>query len=128
MNIQQMQSSELLNIYRHRNGDMVFISWGPDFPDPDGNATPFSNYEAQSLAWRNAWNDQTAIDLELKAAAVEADPEKRAALYAELTDYVQNNGPYVIKKQPTRTLRYGRTSRFLLCPADTPSILVNISR
>ena len=129
MNIQQMQSSELLNIYRAQDGDMVFISWGPDFPDPDGNATPFSNYEAQSLAWRNAWNDQTAIDLS-KAAAVEADPEKRAALYAELTDYVQNNGPYVMLYQPTRTFAVRSDIQgFVFYPADTPSIsFATISR
>jgi peptide/nickel transport system substrate-binding protein len=129
LNIQQMQTSELLNIYRAQEGEMIFISWGPDFPDPDGNATPFSNYEAQSLAWRNAWNDQTAIDLS-KAAAVEADPEKRAALYAELTDYVQNNGPYVLMYQPTRTFAARADIQgFVYDPADTPSItFATISR
>jgi peptide/nickel transport system substrate-binding protein len=71
------------------------INWGPDFPDPDGNATPFSSYEAKSLAWRNDWNDPQAIELS-KQAAVELDTAKRVELYAQLTDYVQQNGPYVM--------------------------------
>ncbi|MFN2202768.1 MAG: ABC transporter substrate-binding protein, partial [Caldilineaceae bacterium] len=62
LNIQLLQSSELLNIYRAQDGEMVFMNWSPDFPDPDGNATPFANWDATSLAWRNDWNDPTAIE------------------------------------------------------------------
>ena len=61
---------------------------------------------------------------------MEADPEKRAALYAELTDYVQNNGPYVMLYQPTRTFAVRSDIQgFVFYPADTPSIsFATISR
>jgi peptide/nickel transport system substrate-binding protein len=101
---------------------MLLMNWGPDFPDPDGNGTPFANYEAQSLAWRNSWNDATAIDLS-RRAAVELDPAKRVALYGELVDYVQNNGPYAMLYQPTRV--YGRAQQrpgLHLRSDDTPTI------
>ena len=101
LNIQLLQQSELLNIYRAQDGQLVFMNWSPDFPDPDGNATPFANFDATSLAWRNEWNDPTAIEMS-KAAASELDPAKRAEMYAELVDYVQHNGPYVMLYQPTR--------------------------
>jgi len=52
---------------------MLLMNWGPDFTDPDANGTPFSNYEAKSLAWRNSWNDPQAIELS-KQAAIELDP------------------------------------------------------
>jgi peptide/nickel transport system substrate-binding protein len=122
LNIKQVQQSELLNIYRAQEGQMVFINWGPDFPDPDGNATPFSNFDAKSLAWRNAWDNREAVELS-KAAAVEQDTAKRAELYKQLTELVQNQGPYVILYQPTRT--YGvrkNISGFQYDPASTPSI------
>ena len=101
---------------------MVMINWGPDFPDPDGNATPFANYEAQSLAFRNEWNDPTAIEMS-KAAAIELDSEARGEMYTELVDYVMHNGPYVILYQPTRV--YGvrnNVQGFMYDPNDTPTV------
>ncbi len=122
LNIKQIQQSELLNVYRAQKGQMVFINWGPDFPDPDGNATPFANYDAKSLAWRNSWQNQQAIDLS-KQAATEQDSTKRAALYKQLTELVQNEGPYIMLYQPTRS--YGvrkNITGFQYSPASTPSI------
>lgn len=121
-NIRQLQQSELLNIYRNQDGELVLMNWGPDFPDPDGNATPFANYEARSLAWRNAWNDPKAIEMS-KAAAIELDPDKRAELYAELVDYVQHNGPYAILYQPTRVFGVrNNVQGFIYDPNDTPTV------
>ena len=120
--IKQIQSSELLNIYRAQEGQLVLINWGPDFPDPDGNVTPFANYEAKSLAWRNAW-DSPEITALSKEAAIEQDTTKRAALYKTLTDRVLNEGPYAVLYQPTRS--YGvrkNISGFMYDPASTPSI------
>jgi peptide/nickel transport system substrate-binding protein len=122
VNIQLLQQSELLNIYRAQDGELVFMNWGPDFPDPDGNATPFSNFEAQSLAFRNEWNDPAAIEMS-KAAAIELDADRRAEMYAELSDYVMHNGPYAILYQPTRV--YGvrnNVQGFIYDPNDTPTV------
>jgi len=122
LNIKQVQQSELLNIYRAQKGQMVLINWGPDYPDPDGNVTPFTNYDAKSIAWRNAWN---APDIETlgKQAAIEQDQAKRAALYKQLVERVLNEGPYVMLYQPTRS--YGvrkNITGFKYDPASTPSI------
>jgi peptide/nickel transport system substrate-binding protein len=121
INIQQLQQSELLNIYRAQDGQMVMINWGPDFPDPDGNATPFANFEANSLAFRNEWNDPQAIELS-KQAAIELDPDKRAELYGQLVDYVMHNGPYIVLYQPTRVFGVrNNIEGFIYDPNDSPT-------
>ena len=122
LNIKQLQSSELLKLYRAQQGQMVFMTWGPDFPDPDGNVTPFANFEAKSLSWRNAWNNPKAIELS-KQAAAEQDPAKRIELYKQLTDLVQHEGPYVMLYQPTRTFGVRKNiTGFTYDAVDTPSI------
>jgi peptide/nickel transport system substrate-binding protein len=118
----QIQSSELLNIYRAQKGQMVFINWGPDFPDPDGNVTPFTNYEAKSIAYRNGWEAPDIAELG-KKAALEQDAIARADLYKQLTERVLHEGPYAVLYQPERT--YGvrkNISGFQSYPASTPAI------
>jgi peptide/nickel transport system substrate-binding protein len=128
-NIQQTQQSELLNIYRAQEGQMVLINWGPDFPDPDGNVTPFTNYEAQSIAWRNGWDNPEIAELG-KQAAIEQETDARISRYAELVERVAHEGPYIMLYQPSRT--YGvrnNVSGFLYDPADTPAItFANITK
>lgn len=122
LTIKQIQQAELLKIYRAQEGQMVFINWGPDFPDPDGNVTPFANFEAKSLAWRNAWNNPKAIELS-KQAASEQDPAKRTELYKQLTELVQHEGPYIMLYQPTRTFGVRKNiTGFTYDAVDTPSI------
>lgn len=122
LNIQQMQSSELLNIYRAQEGQMVQISWGPDFPDPDGNVTPFTNYEAKSLAWRNGWDNPEIAELG-KQAALEQDTDARTELYAVVEERVAHEGPYVILYQPTRVFGVrSNITGFFFDPVDTPGL------
>ena len=112
----------MLTIYRAQGAQLLLESWEPDFPDPDGNATPLANYEAKSLAWRNDWNDPQAIELS-KQAAVELDTAKRAELYAQLVDYVQQNGPYIMLYQPTRIFAVRNDVQgFTFSPVATPKI------
>ena len=126
LKIKQTQQSELLNIYRAQDAQMVLINWGPDFPDPDGNVTPFTNYAAKSIAWRNQWDNPEIAALG-QQAAVEPDSAKRAELYQALVKRVEHEGPYVMLYQPTRTfgLRNNITG-FIYDPADTPSITFSI--
>lgn len=122
LEIQQLQQSELLTKYRAQELPMLLMNWGPDYTDPDANGTPFANYEAQSLAWRNSWNDPQAIELS-KQAAVELDPAKRVELYGQLVEYMHNNGPFAILFQPARI--YGLRNNvqgFIYDPGDTPGI------
>jgi peptide/nickel transport system substrate-binding protein len=61
--------------------------------------TPFTDYSAKSIGWRNAWNDAT-IAAQAHASALETDPTKRAADYKTITEYVLHNGPFAILYQP----------------------------
>jgi len=99
VDIKETTQAQLLAVYRAQKGQMVLILWGPDFPDPDGNATPFTDYDAKSIAWRNQYNDPAAAQL-AKQAALEPDLTKRRALYRQLTEKVLHEGPYVILYQP----------------------------
>lgn len=101
VNVKQQAAAELLGTYRAQKAPIVVLLWGPDFPDPDANGTPFSDYNAKSIAWRNSWTDQKAIDM-AKQAALETDATKRAADYKSLTDYVAHNGPYAVLFQPNQ--------------------------
>ena len=122
INIKQIQQSELLNTYRAQKGQMVLINWGPDFPDPDGNVTPFTSYAAKSIAWRNAWDAPDIAKL-AKDAALEQDTTKRAAVYKQVTERVLHEGPYVVLYQPTRAFGVRKNVQgFTYDPADTPSI------
>src|SRR2546427_662246 len=104
VDIKETVQAQLLGTYRAQKGQMVMILWGPDFPDPDGNATPFSDYAAHSIAWRNQYNDMAAATL-AKQAALEPDLTKRRTLYKQLTDKVLHEGPYIVLYQPTK--RFG---------------------
>ncbi|HYY54793.1 MAG TPA: ABC transporter substrate-binding protein [Candidatus Dormibacteraeota bacterium] len=98
--IKQTTQAELLTTYRAQKGQLVLILWGPDFPDPDANAGPFTDYAAKSIAWRNGWNDTTIADKAKKAALI-TDASARNTAYKEITDYVLHNGPYAVLYQPT---------------------------
>lgn len=102
-NITQTVQAELLNIYRAQEAELVMVSWSPDYPDPDGNATPLADYGAESLAWRNVWQNDEASRL-AQEASLETDPEARAALYEELTTLVAEEGPYAILYQPMKPI------------------------
>jgi peptide/nickel transport system substrate-binding protein len=97
--IKQTTQAELLTTYRAQKGQLVMILWGPDFPDPDANVGPFTDYAAKSIAFRNGWDDKIA--LKGREAALITDPAKRTTAYKEITDYVLHNGPYVVLYQPT---------------------------
>jgi peptide/nickel transport system substrate-binding protein len=101
VNIKQTTQADLLTTYRAQKGQLVMIYWGPDFPDPDGNVGPLTDYAAKSIAYRNGWDDKTYAEAGRKAALL-TDPGARAAAYKEITNYVLHNGPYVILYQPTQ--------------------------
>ena len=125
LNLQQLQVSELLNIYRSEDAaakQMVFILWGPDYPDPDGNMTPFTNYAAKSIAWRNGWDNPEIAEMAANAALA-TTAEERIQLYAEVTERVFHEGPYAILYQPIRTYAVrSNIDGFVFDPSDTPSV------
>lgn len=96
-NIKALPQAELLGPYREGKAPVVVLLWGPDFADPDANATPFTG--APLGLTRNNYDDPKARDM-AKAAALETDPTKRAAMYKELEDYFAHNGPFIFLFQP----------------------------
>lgn len=98
-NIKQTVASELYTIYRAQKAQLVLAAWSPDYPDPDGNATPLANYDANSIAWRNVWNNPDAGKLATEGATT-VDPGARAEIYAKLTKLVATEGPYEMLYQP----------------------------
>lgn len=120
--IKAIQQSELLTIYRAQKGQLVLILWGPDFPDPDGNVTPLTNYEAKSIAWRNNWEAPDIAKLS-QQAALEQDTAKRADLYKQVVERVLHEGPYAVLYQPTRAFGVRKNIEgFVYDVADTPAI------
>ncbi|WP_243398212.1 ABC transporter substrate-binding protein [Deinococcus koreensis] len=102
-NIKQMVNSELLTAYRAQKAPLIQVSWGPDYPDADGNGTPLSDFGAKSLAWRNGWSNPAASKL-AQAAAIESDAGKRLNLYKQLNALMVKEGPYAILYQPSRPI------------------------
>ena len=106
--IRQLVDSELYPLYRAQKANLVLVDWSPDFPDPDGNATPMSDFGAKSLAWRNQWNSPEASKL-AQTAALEPNPAKRAALYKQLTELQLEDGPFAVLFQPTVSVTLNKT-------------------
>lgn len=93
---------QTLTKYRARNHDIYIGPWGADYWDPNSNADTFTaNHDnsdegaSKTLAWRNAW-DVPALTEKTKAALLESDPAKRAAMYEELQRAVLDDGPFAI--------------------------------
>jgi len=64
-----------------------FIGWAPDFADPDDYVPVFADGELGTYAIREGFNDP-AINAKIRQAAIEPDPEKRKALYDEITTWL----------------------------------------
>jgi len=126
LNIKQIQYAEALNIYRAQGAQLIIVAWGPDYPDPDGNVTPLTLYDAKSIAWRNDWNNPEIGALG-QQAALETDPTKRAELYAEVVERVFHEGPYAVLYQPTVNLAVRNHIKGVIYDAnDTPSISFDV--
>lgn len=97
--------AQTLTKYRAREHDIYIGRWGPDYQDPNTNADTFAanpdnadDASAKPLAWRNAW-DIPELTAKTRAAVLEQDGGKRAALYEELQREVMDTGPFVIMFQ-----------------------------
>jgi len=121
---------QVLTKYRERRHDIFIGEWGADYQDPNTNADTFAanednsdNAKAKPLAWRNAW-DPGPLTQKTRAAVLERDVEKRAAMYDELQRAVMDTGPYVIMFQSVEVsaVRKG-VEGFVLGPSsDTNSV------
>lgn len=97
--------AQTLTKYRAREHDIYIGRWGPDYQDPNTNADTFAanpdnsdGAAAKPLAWRNAW-DIPELTVKTRAAVLETNAEKRAAIYDELQREVMETSPFVIMFQ-----------------------------
>ena len=97
-NINIMQTAQMYQKFRKQGIDMIVAGWGNDYPDADALANPFANHRVKQLAWRLVWLDDHAADL-TEAAGKEGNPDKRRALYHQLTEYWLKNSPFAMMHQ-----------------------------
>ncbi len=90
-----MQASQMYGKYREQGHQLIVAGWGNDYADADNLAMAMASHRANQLAWRNAWYDDYAADL-AEEGRFEPDPDKREEIYAELTDYWFENGPFAM--------------------------------
>jgi peptide/nickel transport system substrate-binding protein len=122
---------QTLTKYRARQHDIYIGRWGSDYPDPNSNADTFAanddnsdNAKAKPLAWRNAW-DPGPLTAKTRAAVLERDAEKRAAMYEDLQKAVMNQSPFVVMFQEIEVAALRKNVEgFIIGPSfDTNSVV-----
>ncbi|TCP41665.1 ABC transporter substrate-binding protein [Rhodovulum marinum] len=106
LNITVGTGAQILGRYRARELDVYLGTWGPDYPDPQTNASTFAwnadnSDEAQLtgvLAWRNSW-DAAGLTEKVDAAVVENDTETRAQMYRDIQAEFRETSPFAIMFQ-----------------------------
>ena len=98
--------AEGLGIYRARQHEITLQTWGPDYPDPNTNASTFAENPGNAdedkntgyLAWRNSY-DPGDMKAQAEAAVVEKDTAKRAAMYEALQKEYMMKAPLIVMFQ-----------------------------
>lgn len=103
VNLRQMTSSELYNIYRGQKSQLVLARWGADYLDPDNFAKPFANFPSKSLAWRLQWEDPN-INAKVQKAGTLPNGAERQKLYNELNEQWMAESPFAVLYQPLDSL------------------------
>ncbi|MEX2693994.1 ABC transporter substrate-binding protein [Rhizobium mongolense] len=115
---------QTLTKYRARTHDMYIGQWGSDYFDPNSNADTFTanpdNSDAgtnKTLAWRNTF-ETPALDKQAKAALLERDGAKRAAMYQDIQKKYLENSPFVFIFQQIEVAGYRKNLKdFKLGPS-----------
>ncbi|PLR39889.1 ABC transporter substrate-binding protein [Chimaeribacter arupi] len=104
LNIKPVPEAELWGKMRSRDFQSIFIYWGPDYIDPNTNASTFA-YNVpggpKTLAWRVGWQIPSLSE-QTRTAAAASDATQRHALYTQLQTEIQQNSPYVVTLQGQR--------------------------
>jgi len=85
---------------KNKQVPVLFMGWGPDYPDPDDYAVPYMSSNGY-FAGRQGYKNATADDLVAKAG-VELDATKRAAYYNQLQQIWLDDAIAIIFAQPLR--------------------------
>ena len=98
MNIEQMTGAQVLDAYRAQQVPIFIGEWGPDYSDPNTNASTFAwnpdpDAKGSTLAWRNSWAVPQELQDKVKAATLEGDTEKRIQMYTEIQQEFRDTAP-----------------------------------
>lgn len=99
LNIEQMTGAQVLDAYRARQVPIFLGEWGPDYSDPQTNASAFAwnpdnNAEKGStLAWRNAWAVPQEMQDAVAAAVLEGDAATRTQMYLDIQKQFHDTAP-----------------------------------
>ncbi|APO69672.1 dipeptide ABC transporter substrate-binding protein [Rhizobium gallicum] len=115
---------QTLTKYRARTHDMYIGNWGSDYFDPNSNADTFTanpdNSDAgtnKTLAWRNTF-ETPELDKQTKAALLERDGAKRAAMYQDIQKKYLENSPFIFIFQQIEVAGYRKNLKdFKLGPS-----------
>ncbi|WP_455874139.1 ABC transporter substrate-binding protein [Rhizobium yanglingense] len=115
---------QTLTKYRARTHDMYIGQWGSDYFDPNSNADTFTanpdNSDAgtnKTLAWRNTF-ETPELDKQAKAALLERDGAKRAAMYQDIQKKYLENSPFIFIFQQIEVAGYRKNLKdFKLGPS-----------
>lgn len=126
---------QTLTKYRARNHDMYIGQWGMDYWDPNSNSDTFTanpnNSDAgtvKTLAWRNTW-EAPELDKATKAALLEKDSAKRAAMYQDIQKKFLADSPFVIIFQQVEVAGYRKNLKdFKLGPSFDTNFVWPISK
>jgi len=79
---------------KHTFAPIYVIGWLPDYYDPDDYATPFLDSVSGTYAKYSGYNN-TTIDAQVRAAAVELDTATRTKMYEDLNTMVADDPPFI---------------------------------
>jgi peptide/nickel transport system substrate-binding protein len=92
--------AEISEENKQKRVPILFMGWGPDYPDPDDYAQPYMSSNGY-FAGKQSYNNPIANDLVAKAG-VELDQAKRQAYYYQLQDIWLEDAIAIIIEQPLR--------------------------
>ena len=125
LNLSVATGAQTLARYRDRELQVTLEAWGPDYPDPQTNASTFAYNPGNAdedqntgiLAWRNAY-DPGALTQKTKDAVLEKDTETRRKMYEEIQQTFLETAPFVIMFQETEIAAMrGNVNNLVLGPS-----------
>lgn len=107
INILQGDQKQVFGVYRSRGHQLVFIRSVPDYVEISAAADLFAwnpdNSDKATVkpnAWRNNWAD-TEVNRLVDTVRTESDAQKRARMFIEIQERVQEGGPYAFAFRPS---------------------------
>ncbi|WP_226093165.1 ABC transporter substrate-binding protein [Dickeya oryzae] len=102
IDVQMVVESELWTRMRSGRFEAVFTYWGPDYIDPNSNASVFALSQPGTLAGRLGWSVPPALSQMTRTAAAQCDPVVRRDTYQQLQRAVRGDSPFVLMLQGRR--------------------------